>query len=142
MRRQPTSLQTVEAVAGYAADAGGRGVAYVRLAAPTEEHLLRIPFSVRRRRDLNGREIGYGALCAIAGELRKRGVRRAVFGVDDAALIEDLTAHRDLPEALVLPNIRLRCALNQFADSSLRLDESGADLSQRARAEVALHVAA
>ena len=44
MRTHRTSLQTVEAVAGYAADARGDGVAYVRLAAPAEEHLLRIPF--------------------------------------------------------------------------------------------------
>jgi hypothetical protein len=142
MRRQRTSLQTVEAVVGYAADAGGYGVAYARVAAPTEEHLLRVPFSVRRGRDLNGREVGYGALAAIAGELRKRGVRNAVFGLDDPQLIEDLDAHRDVPEGLVLPYVRLRCALNQFTDSSLRLDGSGADLSQRARAEVALHVAA
>jgi hypothetical protein len=142
MRTHRTSLQTVEALAGYAADARGNGVAYVRLAAPTEEHLLRIPFSVRRGRDLNGREVGYGALAAIAGELRKRGVRKAAFRLEDSQLIEDLDAHRDVPEALVLPYVRLRCVLNQFADHSLLLDNGAADLAQRARAEVALHVAA
>lgn len=141
MARQRTTLQTVEALIGYAADAGGRGVVYARLAAP-EEHLLRVPFSVRRGRDLNGREVGFGALAAIAGELRKRGVRRATFGLEDAQLIEDLDAHRTVPEALVLPYVRLRCALNQFAESTLRLDTKAADLAQRARAEVALHVAA
>jgi hypothetical protein len=142
MQRTRTSLQTVEALVGYAADSGGHGVAYVRLAAAAEEHLLRIAFKVRRGRDLDGREVGYGALAAVAGELRKRGVRRAVFGLEDTQLIEDLGAHRDLPEGLVLPYVRLRCALNQLADSSLQLDPGGADLTQRARAEVALHVAA
>ena len=46
--------KTVEALVGYAADERGRGVAYVRLSAPTEEHLLRVPFSVRRGRDPAG----------------------------------------------------------------------------------------
>jgi hypothetical protein len=142
MRRQRTALQTVEALVGYAADERGRGVAYVKVSAPTEEHLLRVPFSVRRGRDLNGREIGYGAMEAIAGELRKRGVKRAVFALDDPQLIDDLAAHRAVPEALVLPYVKLRCALNQFADTSLRLDAGSADLSQRARAEVAFNVAA
>ena len=38
MQRQRTSLQNVEALVGYAADQRGRGVAYVRVAAPSEEH--------------------------------------------------------------------------------------------------------
>jgi hypothetical protein len=142
MQRQRTSLENVEALVGYAADAGGRGVAYVRVAAPSEEHLLRIPFSVRRKRDLNGREVGYAALEAIAGDLRKRGVRGVVFALDDRQLVEDLARHGDVPEALVLPYVRVRCALNQFAGASLRLDGAGAGLAQRARAEVAFNVAA
>jgi hypothetical protein len=97
---------------------------------------------VRRVPELNDRDVGFGAMTAVAAELRRRGFGRVAFGIADAQLVDDLDARRAAPEALVLPYVRLRCALNQFADASVRLDPAAADLAARARAEVALHVAA
>jgi hypothetical protein len=99
-----------------------------------------VPFRAGRT-SLPEREVGYAALTAVTQALRARGFGRIRFALDDRALIDDLGEHRDLPEAIVLPYVRLRCALNQLEDFSLEL-AAESDLAQRARAEVALNVAA
>ena len=77
----------------------------------------------------------------VARALRERNVGRVRFLLDDPALLADVTERTNVPDALVLAYVRLRCALNQFRDVRFALAPSG-DLAQRARAEVALHVAA
>ena len=130
----------VEATVGSAADARGSGVAYARLARAAERHLLRVPFRVDVCEERE-RAAGYAALTAVARALRARGIARVRFLVDDETLLGDLNGRTRVPDALVMPYVRLRCALNQFADARFGAATAG-DLAQRARAEVALHVAA
>jgi hypothetical protein len=129
--------------AGFAADAAGNGIAYVRLGENGAGRVLRVPFATKRFPALLDREIGYAALTAICAALRRRGVERVRLSFDDARLACDLREHRDVPSALTLAYVRVRCALNQFqeyeiADPAAR--ES--DLTARARSEVAMNVAA
>ncbi len=134
---------TIGAAVGFAADRQGSGIAYVRLGSPQAQRVLRVAFTVKRYPALRGREVGYAALRAAASALRARGVKAVQFAVEDAALIEDLREHRDLPAALTLSYVALRCTLNQFDRYELTdapQDES--DLTARARGELALHVAA
>jgi hypothetical protein len=128
--------------AGFAADASGNGIAYVRL-GETAARVLRIPFTVKRFPALLDREIGYAALTAVCGALRRRGVERVRLLLDDARLVCDLREHRDVPPALTLAYVRVRCSLNQFREYEIgdpATDQS--DLTARARSEVAMHVAA
>lgn len=131
----------VQVQLGYAADGLGEGVAYARLTTRTGERLVRVAFRVQRFEGLGGRETGYAALTAVATMLRARGVERAWFGLDDADLVADCNEHRDVPPPLVLPYVRLRCALNRFALYALGAG-GDPDLQARARAELVLHTAA
>jgi len=139
--RKPAPL--IEATVGYAADDAGIGVAYASIAtiASASPALLRVPFRVRRFAGLSGREIGYAAVTAVATALRDRKVRRVRFAVPDDELIHDLSERRALPQPLTLPYIRLGCAFNQFSQCDV-VAGGDDDLSGRARAEVALHIAA
>lgn len=131
----------VEAAVAHAAGEDGRGVAYARVGSGADEFLLRLSFGVVETSALRQREAGYAALTAVVRALCKRGARRIRLRVDDAALIADLGGHRDVPSPIVMPYVRLRCALNQLDDVQLHL-AADADLAQRARAEAALNVAA
>jgi hypothetical protein len=102
---------------------------------------VRVAFRVQRFEGLGGREIGYAALTAVAIMLRERGIERASFGLADADLVADCNSHRDVPPPLVLPYVRLRCALNRFAAYILNVG-GDPDLEARARAELVLHTAA
>lgn len=125
---------------GFAADAGGNGVAYAR--AGSAGRVLRVAFPVKRYSGLQDREVGYAALQAVAAALQQRGVARAEFLLDDPRLAEDLNLHRDVPPALTLAYVKLRCTLNQFEGYAIGDAPRETDLSQRARSEVALNVAA
>jgi len=59
----------------------------------------------------------------------------------DHRFVEEVTTRRDVPEALVLPYVRLRCALNAFHDVEVGAGATD-ELMRRAGAEVALNVAA
>jgi hypothetical protein len=133
----------IEATLGFAADADGAGVAYVALrgASRSNPALLRVPFRVKRYPALLDREVGYAALSAAAMRLRERGIHRVRFALSDVGLVADVVERRPLPPALTLPYVRLGCALNQFAEYHL-VAAPDDDLLGRARAEVALHVAA
>jgi hypothetical protein len=128
----------VDVEVGFAADERGHGIVYARIRDGRAEQLLRVGYRVRR--EFAGHEAGYAALTAVAKTLRKRGLRRVCLAVDDAAVVAAL-AGGELPEAMVLPYVRLKCALNGFDDVRVSAMEPG-DLAQRARAEVALHPAA
>ncbi|HET7813502.1 MAG TPA: hypothetical protein VFL13_03940 [Candidatus Baltobacteraceae bacterium] len=125
---------------GFAADASGNGVAYAR--AGSAGRVLRVAFPVKRFSGLQDREVGYAALQAVARALQQRGIVRANFVVEDPRLAGDLNEHRDVPPALTLAYVKLRCTLNQFEGYEIGEAPLETDLSQRARSEVALHVAA
>lgn len=131
-----------EAHVGFAADVRGKGIAYARLRSTTGTRLLRLSFRVKRYPSLVEREVAYAALTAVASSLQERGIARATFHVGDEQLVRDLAEHRALPAALVLPYVRLRCALNRFDEFAVADAGESADLAARARAEVALHLAA
>jgi hypothetical protein len=142
MRKQ--SMAMAEASVGFAADAAGAGLAYAVLKADAESAVLRVPFKARRSAALQGREIGYAALRAVADAVRRRHDGEVRFLVNDESLIADLGERRALPGALTMPYVALRCSLNRFAKAELilaRTPEIG-DLTARATAEVSLHVAA
>jgi hypothetical protein len=87
------------------------------------------------------RAVAYAALVTVARSLWKRGVTRAHFLMPDRRFVEEVTTRCDVPEALVLPYVRLRCALNAFHDVEIGTGATD-ELMQRAGAEVALNVAA
>ena len=133
----------IEATVGYSADERGAGVAYVELQAAQTRKLIRVCFTVARYPALLGREIGYAAMAAVVERIVELGCFRVAFHLNDAALIEDLRERRDVPAPLTLSYVTLRCALNRLADYHLADGGLSAEgLNARARAEVALHVAA
>lgn len=132
----------VDAAAGFAADERGNGVAYVRLTLRGASKILRVPFTVKRYPALLNREVGYAALAAAAAALHQRGIERVRFTIDDAQLAGDLREHREVPVALTLAYVRVRCALNQFKTYDIALAPAESDLTARARGEASMNVAA
>ncbi len=137
--RQPT--RTRHAAVGFAAAGPGPGVVYARMHDAAAQ-LLRVAFRLQRYPGLEGREVGYAALAAVAHHLRERGAGRIIFEIDDTHLVRDLNEHREVPPALVLPYVRLGCELNRFESFQVEEGTNGRDLAQRALAEVTMHVAA
>lgn len=132
----------MRAAIGFAADKGGNGIAYTRLGGTRADRVLRIPFTVKRYAGLRGREVGYAALAAVAAVLRRRNAGAVAFRIEDTALAGDLREHRDVPPALTISYVRLRCALNQFEKYEVAGAEGESDLTVRARSELALYTAA
>jgi|SRR5580698_3726210 hypothetical protein len=122
---------------GYGVDAAGRGVAYAR----TSSSVLRLPFRIAQRPLLLDRAGGYAALGTVARALQKRGIGRARFRLPDRQLVDELTKRSQPPDELSLANVRARCALNALAQCEIEYAECS-ELMQRARAEVALNLAA
>lgn len=131
----------VQAQIGYAADHLGNGVAYARLTSRTGERLVRVAFRVQRFTGLKDREVGYGALAAVATLLGEHGIDRVRFHVPDEELIADVSQHRAVPPPIILPYVRLGCALNRMKEFALS-HGTDPDLSQRALAEVTFNTAA
>jgi hypothetical protein len=131
----------VQVQLGYAADRLGEGIAYARLTTRAGERLVRVAFRVQRFPGLDEREVSYAALTAVATMLHERGLTRASFLLSDADLVADCTTRRDVAPPLVLPYVRLRCALNRFTEYALHAG-ADPDLEGRARAELVLHSAA
>lgn len=135
-REMKSLARELEATLGYAAGDRGRGIAYARLREARGEHLLRVSFRVRPQ--FVAREVAYAALIAVAQTLHRRGVVKARFVLEDERLVAEVTEHGELSAAMVLPYVRLKCALNQFDAVSLAAAQT-LDLTQRARAEIALN---
>jgi hypothetical protein len=133
-----------QAAVGFAADAQGNGIAYVRIGEDAAgRRILRVPFTVKRYPALLDREVAYAAMIAVTAALRSRGFDRVRFVVDDSRLAGDLLEHRDVPAALTVSYVRLGCALNQLREYRIAGSPEGeSDLTARARSEVAMHVAA
>lgn len=133
--------EPIEVAIGYAAGPAGTGVAYAGLTGAQGREVIRLPFRIARVALLGERAVGYAALVTVARALYKRGIRCARFILPEGGFVEEITTRRDLPEQLALPYVRLRCALNALDDYEIR---SGAtdELLQRARAEIALNLAA
>lgn len=133
----------VEVAVGFAADPQGSGIAFARIGEGDTARVMRVPFAVKRYPALLDREVGYGALAAVSAALRTRRAENVRFLVDDAGLARDLREHRDVPSALTLAYVRLRCELNQLREYEIVCSPVGeSDLSARARSETAMHVAA
>ncbi len=133
--------EVVEVAIGYAAGPQGAGVAYAGMSDPRGREVIRLPFRIARLSLVVDRAVVYAALVTVARALVRRGVRRVRFVLPENGLVDEVTTRRDVPETLALPYVRLRCALNALEDYEIR---SGAtdELMQRARAEVALNLAA
>lgn len=130
----------VQAAIGYAVGPRGLGLAYARLAGSKVSKLLRLSFRTASR-PVSERAGGYAALTAVARALRDRGFDRLRIVVNDPELVEEITKRREPPDALALPYVGLRCVLNSLTASSVVAGATD-DLTQRARAEVALNLAA
>ncbi len=132
---------TTEALVGYAANARGIGVAYARLIGARAKRLLRVGFRIAPAAGCRDRAVSYGALTAVSRALCKRGLRDVRFVLGDIEFVEEIVTGQGVSEGLAIPYVRLRCALNSLAKFRVQTGATD-DLTQRARAEVALNVAA
>ena len=141
MQSMATPAATVQVLVGFAAGTDGRGIAYARLTRGAAERLLRIEFRVPQSQRWAEHAVNYAALTSVARTVVQRGFTRARFVLADAAFVREISTGKSVGEALALPYVRLRCALNALAEFTV---VSGAtdDLTQRARAEAALNIAA
>jgi hypothetical protein len=145
MERLPGAVAEGVVAVGFAATATGEGVAYAALGrAGHDVAFVRVGFRCRSLPALLGRDVGYAALRAVVAELIRRRVRPVEIRVSDATLADDLACRRDLPAALVVPYVTLRCALNRLPGAAVvpSVERTVDDLTARARAEVSLNVAA
>ncbi len=117
--QQRGAAEPVVVSVGFVSDEAGEGIAY----GIARRGFLETPFSVAfqapMRPALEGRDIGYAALLAVGSYVRQRGVRNVVFSFPDARVANDLKQRADVPAALTLPYIELRCSLNRFEDAEV-----------------------
>ncbi len=133
----------VSVTVGFAANAAGQGVAYGAVGGDRPD-IVRVPFSLKVRPALCGRDTAYAAAGAMLAALRRRGVRRLELRLADERLVSELAERPALPANLTVPYVTLRCSLNRFADARVTLanDATSRDLTGRAVADVSLQVAA
>lgn len=131
----------MKAILGFAGDGAGRGIAYLRMRRGGKERVARRVFRFRAHPGLGERETGYAAMETMLPVLRKH-ARRIDIELDDAELFADLTQQREIPVALMLPYVRVRCALNGFESWTLGVGMDARDLTARSRAEISLPDAA
>jgi hypothetical protein len=139
MQSARSSAPAIVALVGYAADRQGRGIAYARVSGAQAEGLVRVTFRVPP--PLSEAGLGYAALTALTKMFVRRGIEEAAFVLGDAAFAQQVATGCGINEVLALPYVRLRCALNALVKFSVRAGATD-DLTQRARAEAALTLAA
>ncbi|GAC1404669.1 MAG: hypothetical protein NVSMB64_08270 [Candidatus Velthaea sp.] len=129
---------------GYAADSNGHGIAYAAISTGTSAGIVRIPFAATALPALEGRDVGYAAVAAVADHLKRRGIGRARVRLADGKVVADLSGGGSPPKALAMPYVKTRCLLHGLG--AVRLEQAEPieirDLTNRARAEVSLTVAA
>jgi hypothetical protein len=131
----------VKALVGFAGDGAGRGIAYLRMRRGGKERVARRVFRFDPHPGFVERSTGYAAMEAMLPLLRKH-ARRVDIELDDVELFADLTQQREIPVALMLPYVRVRCGLNAFESWTLGVGMEARDLTARSRAEVSLPTAA
>ena len=136
---QPTRHRSADVAVGYAADRTGRGIAYAAIATGAGRSVAKVPFGAFPLPALDGREIGYAAVAAVAAHLRGSGFTRVRLRLDDEVVVDDLSGSRPVPPALAMPYVKTRCALHGFALARVERAEpiETRDLRTRAHAEVA-----
>jgi hypothetical protein len=140
MRSSRTSEATVQALVGFAAGEGG-GIVYARLTDESAKRVIRVEFRIGPVQRSAPHGVAYAALTAVARALVRRGIARANFILSDTDFVREVSTGRGVGEMLALPYVRLRCALNSLSQFSIASGPTD-DLTQRARAEAALNVAA
>ncbi len=135
--------RTAEVEIAFAADALGSGVAYARI-GDLAGTVVRVPFAVKRLAGCEGREIPFAAIAAIVNALRARGYASLRLAVPDDEAVADACSERPIPPALAMPYVALRCAINEMRSVEFvaLAPDAVAELDSRARAEVAMRIAA
>ena len=128
----------VVATVGYAAGEGNAGLVYARIMGDGAARVIRRPFRIPEPRD--DRAEAYGAVTAVAQALAKRRVRGVRFIIGNATLAAEIMNRSGIPDPMALAYVRLRCALNAL-DAGVTAGTTD-ELTQRARAEIALNFAA
>lgn len=139
--RPMRSSKPTDVVVGFAAGSEGRGIAYAGLNESGVQQIIRVSFRVPHVARSRERAVAYLALTAVVHAVRRRGVTRARFVLPDAGFAEELSNGSTVADELTLAYVRLRCALNTLAEFFISTAAND-DLTQRARAEVALNIAA
>lgn len=139
-----TRHRSADVAVGYAADATGNGIAYAAIATGTDRSVARITFGAHPLPALEGRELGYAAVGAVATYLRGRGFSRVRLRLADEIVVDELNGRRPVPLALAMAYVKARCALNGFSVARVERGEpiETHDLQTRAQAEIALRASA
>lgn len=141
MRTRRDSRAAVTVLVGFAANERGRGIAYARLAGMAATRLLRLEFCVGSIHEKAEPAVAYAALTAVARAVVRSGISRAKFVVADENFVNEIATGTGVGETLAIPYVRLRCVFNSLAHFSIAAGATD-DLTQRARAEAALNIAA
>jgi len=124
-------MKAVSASVGYAADERGNGVAYVRMSVKEGgPRVLRVAFRVQRQPALSGREVGYAALTAVCGSLRRRGLDFVRFAVDPGPFLQFTGSRRDRLDLMLMKPADLDAAF-PFHLARLQRQRAGSHLCKR-----------
>jgi hypothetical protein len=136
--------RSADVAVGYAADHAGNGIAYAAIATGTDRAAVRITFGTQPLPALDGRELGYAALSAVATYLRGRGFSRLRLKIADQTVVDELNGRRSVPLPLAMAYVKARCALHGFSAARVERGEpiETHDLQTRAQAEIALRAPA
>lgn len=138
MSRTAPRHRSADVAIGYAADARGVGYAYAAIAGGSGRGDVRVPFTCRPLAALEGREIGYAAVAAVAAHLRARGFTRVRLKIANGRVAEELSARAAAHPALAMAYVKTRCLLHGFAVARVERGEpiEIEGLTARARADV------
>ena len=136
--------RSADVAVGYAADPAGNGIAYASVATGTERAAVRVTFGAQPLPALDGRELGYAAVSAVASYLRGRGFSRVRIRIADPNVVDELSGRRSVPLPLAMAYVKASCTLHGFSSARVERGEpiETHDLQTRARAEVALRAPA
>ncbi|HEX3466947.1 MAG TPA: hypothetical protein VHT05_02485 [Candidatus Elarobacter sp.] len=136
--------RSADVAVGYAADRAGNGIAYAAVATGTDRAAVRVTFGANPLAALEGRELGYAAVTAVAAYLRGRGFNRVRLRIADEHVVDELSGRRPVPLPLAMAYVKASCALHGFSAARVERGEpiETHDLQTRASAEVALRAPA